>query len=249
MLPRTSLFDSRSTWNVQYIAASNLWDAKHNGTTTFMFDRPNTWNVIYIVRSNRIHRPTSPNTVAAPKKNSHDWSLSHMKRHLQCVEQLHRKKTLIINPCHIWNAIYNARSNRCHPPTSPYNTVPATKKDSHDCSSSHTKRQLQCAEQQVSSSNVTKYCACREKWFSRLIFVTYETLFTMRGATEVIPSNITKYYTCQEKWLSKISKRCGGDPTMIRDRSDHDPRMKLSVRNPHRNRGYNRTDRAFCTKK
>ena len=41
---------------------------------------------------------------------------------------LPRKITLMIDPCHIWNVIYNARSNRSHPPTSP-NIVPATKND------------------------------------------------------------------------------------------------------------------------
>ncbi len=42
--------------------------------------------------------------------------------------------------------IYNARGNRGCPPTSPNNTAPATKNDSHDWSSSHMKRHLQCAE-------------------------------------------------------------------------------------------------------
>ena len=45
------------------------------------------------------------------------------------------------------------------------------------------KRHLQCAEQQASSSNFTKYCACHGKWVSGLILLTYETSFTMRGAT------------------------------------------------------------------
>ena len=61
----------------------------------------------------------------------HASSSSHMKRHLQCVEQqvspsnltkivrLPRKMTCMLDPHHIWNVIYNARSNRCHPPTSP----------------------------------------------------------------------------------------------------------------------------------
>ena len=30
------------------------------------------------------------------------------------------------------------------------------------------KRYLQCAEQQVASSNITKYCACHAKWFSKI---------------------------------------------------------------------------------
>ena len=192
--------------------------------------------------------------------------------------RLPRKMNLMIDPCHTWNAIYNARSNKCHCPNSPNtapatqndspkfcknfsktaetsfpmrgrsendprmiragnrppqpasqqrwlfalatsifywkiqhfalrlsfqispNTAPATKSDSstspttapgtqndcHDWSSSHMKCHLQCAEQPVSSSNITEYCACHEKWISWLIPVTHERLFTMRGATSVI---------------------------------------------------------------
>ena len=53
----------------------------------------------------------------------------------------------------------------------------------HDRCSSHMKRHVQCAEQQESSSNFTKYCTCHAKWLWWLIRVTYETSFTMRGAT------------------------------------------------------------------
>ena len=60
-----------------------------------------------------------------------------MKRHLQCAEQqisstnvtkycgCHVKMALMIDARHILNVIYNGRSNRHHPPTSP-NTAPAT---------------------------------------------------------------------------------------------------------------------------
>ena len=168
-----------------------------------------TWNAIYNARSNKCHCPNSPNTAPATKNESHEWSLSHMKRYLQSAEQqvslskltkycachekwiswlilvthetlftmrgvtsvivqthqilrLPRKMNLMIDPCHTWNAIYNARSNKCHCPNSP-NTAPATKNESHDWSLSHMKRYLQCAEQQVSLSKLTKYCACHEK--------------------------------------------------------------------------------------
>ena len=63
--------------------------------------------------------------------------------------RLPRKMTLMIDPHHIWNVSYNARSNRDVSPTSP-NTAPATKSNSHHWSSSHLKRYLQCAEQHVS---------------------------------------------------------------------------------------------------
>ena len=47
------------------------------------------------------------------------------------------------------------------------------------------KRNLQCAAQQESASNFTKYCACHAKWMSSMICVTYETSFPMRGASQV----------------------------------------------------------------
>ena len=45
---------------------------------------------------------------------------------------------------------------------------------------------LMCAEQQRCFSNITECCACHAKWLSWLIRITYETLFTMHGATCVI---------------------------------------------------------------
>ena len=164
-----------------------------------MIDPHHIWNVIYNARSNKRQPPTSPNSAPATQNESHDWSASHMKRHLQCAERqaspcnilqphqilrLPRKMNLMIDPHHIWNVIYNARSNSQHPPTSP-NTAPATQNESHDWSTSHMKRHLQCAEQQASPSNFNKYCACHAKWISWLIRIAYETSFTMRRATGI----------------------------------------------------------------
>ena len=167
-----------------------------------MIDPHHIWNVIYNALSYRHHTPTSPNTAPATQNESHDWSASHMKGHLQCAEQqastsnltkycachakgiswlirityetsftmrgatgitvpphqiprLPRKMNLMIDPHHIWNVTYNARSNRHHPPTSP-NTAPATQNESHDWCTEHMKRHLQCAEQQSRPSNLTK---------------------------------------------------------------------------------------------
>ena len=77
--------------------------------------------------------------------------------------RLPHRMTRMLDRRHIWNVIYNARSNRCHHPTSP-NTAPATQNDSHAWSSSHMKPHLQCAEQTMSPSKLTKYCACHAKW-------------------------------------------------------------------------------------
>ena len=173
----------------------------------------------------------SPNIAPVKQNDSHAWSWSHMKRHLQCAEKqvspsnltkycachtewlaclivvtyetsftmrgatgvtiqphqilrLPHRMTRMLDRRHIWNVIYNARSNRCHHPTSP-NTAPATQNDSHAWSSSHMKRHLQCAEQQVSRSNLTKYCACHAERLTYLVLIAYETSFTVRGATGV----------------------------------------------------------------
>ena len=99
---------------------------------------------------------------------------------MSCDTRLPRKVTVRCVADMIWNVIYIARSNRPAHPTSP-NTAPATENGCHDWSSSHVKRYLQCAEQQAWPSNLTKYCACHEKWLSWLILVTYETSFPLRG--------------------------------------------------------------------
>ena len=59
-----------------------LCTTKYYSSTTL-----HTWNVIYNARSNMRHSPNSPNTAPATKNESHDWSLTQMKRYLQCAEQ------------------------------------------------------------------------------------------------------------------------------------------------------------------
>ena len=134
--------------------------------------------------------------------------------------RLSRRKSHILSPHHIWNVIYSARSNRCHDPTSP-NTAPATQKDSHASSSSHMKRHLQCAEQQASPSNITKYCACHTKFHFQISLKIFE------NSWNVISNAGT-----------------------IREWSENDPTMKPSVRNPPRNRRYfSSSPRAFSMEK
>ena len=114
------------------------------------------------------------------------------------------------------------------------------------------KRHLQCAEQQVSRSNLTKCCACHAERLTCLILITYQTSFTMRGATGVtlqphqmlrLPRKMTRQNFKEN--LQKQVKRhfqCGADPTMIREWSEHEN----ANRNPPRNRGYFSTSpRAF----
>ena len=71
------------------------------------------------------------------------------------------------------------------------------------------------------------------------------------------PSKLTKYCACHAKWPSNIWQKFAengwnviSNARPIRDRSDHDPRMNPSVRNPPRKRGYfSRSGRAFSIEK
>ena len=105
-----------------------------------------------------------------------------------------RKMILMIDPCLTTNIKYNAGSSRHHPPTSP-NIVPATKNDCHDWSSSNMKRHLQCAEQQASPSNLTKYCTCHENdshdWSASHMKHHLQCAEQQESA-----SNFTKYCAC-----------------------------------------------------
>ena len=60
------------------------------------------------------------------------------------------------------------------------------------------KPHLQCAEQQLSRSNLTKCCACHAERLAYLVLITYETSFTMRGATGV---------TIQPHQILRLSRR------------------------------------------
>ena len=157
--------------------------------------------------------------------------------------RLPRKMILMIDVRHTWHVIYNARSNRSHPPTSP-SVAPATQNDSHHLSSWHMKRYLQCAEEQASPANLTKYCACHAKWLSWLIFVTYGTSFTMRGATGITLQPYQYTAPATQKCTPKSKRnsprtveasipmrgRFDHDPSMIRTWSEHDPTMNSSSR-------------------
>ena len=125
-----------------------------------------------------------------------------------------------------------APATKSDTPRSP-NTAPATQNDSHDWCPPHMKRHFQCAEQQASPSNLTKYCACHAKWLSWLIFVTYGTSLTMRRATSItlrphqilrLPRKIA-FQNLREivRKRLKCHLQCAAGSNMIRTRSEPDP--------------------------
>ena len=215
---------------------------------TRLLYRPRIWNVISNARSNRCHYPTSPNTAPATKndtarfqrkspktgetsfpmrgRSDHDptmiraWSehdptiirpwnrQSATRLATEVTFRAHHEHFLLKNTTFraqsyiqtftkycawtspntapatksdtwtspstapatksdTWTSPSTAPATKSDTWTSPY-TAPVTQKDSHTKSSSHVKRHLQCAEQQVSPSNLTKYCACHEKWHCKM---------------------------------------------------------------------------------
>ena len=119
---------------------------------------------------------------------------------LHQILRLPRKMNLIIDQPHIWHVIYNARTKQSHPPTSP-NSAPATQNQSHHWSTSHMTRHLQCAEQQESPSNFTKYCACHTKSMSLHSIVAALQLphpFSIGDAQMVLP--IQTNYLLYKPW-------------------------------------------------
>ena len=122
-----------------------------------------------------------------------------------------------------WTSPSTAPATKSDTWTSP-NAAPATKNESCAWSSLHMKPHFQCAEQQVSLSNLTKYCACHEKWHCKI-----------------------------SKKISKNRWNVISNAGPIRPWSEHDPIMirawsenENANRNPPRNRGYFSTSpRAF----
>ena len=93
---------------------------------------------------------------------------------------------------------------------------------------SHMKRPVQCAEQQVWTSNLTKYC----EWLSWLIIVTYETSFTLRGATGITlppqqipqqPRKIALQNLLREICRGPLKRHlpCAADSSTIRTQTRH----------------------------
>ena len=129
--------------------------------------------------------------------------------------RLPRKMTLMIDLRHIWNVIYNARSNRHHPPTSP-NTAPATQK----CTPKSKRNSSKTVEASIPmrgrfehdpNMNPNMNSSSRTRPFGELTFRASETHFVLKITTFRAPAiypHFTKYCACHEKWHSKITKYC-----------------------------------------
>ena len=124
------------------IAAETLWIASANRKTI----RRHSDDIPTIIRAwNRHLAPAASETLLVPS-----WRRILYGKIQHFALRLSPKKSP--------NAAPATKSDN---PTSP-NTAPATQNESHDWCASHMKRHFQCAEQAMSTSNLSKYCACHE---------------------------------------------------------------------------------------
>ena len=200
-----------------------LCTTKYYSSTTKYYSSTSLYYKVLLQYYSVLHRTTPVLLCTTKYYSSTNSVLQSTTPVLLCTTQIYTSTTLYYSvlqsttPVLLCTTKYYSGTTPCttkyafarrEAPTSP-NAAPATQGDSHDWSSSHMKRHLQCAEQQDSSSNVTKYCTCHAKWLSWVMSVTYETSFTMRGATGVIhqrhqvlclPRKMTRIINPRDTW-------------------------------------------------
>ena len=150
---------------------------------TRMLNPRRIWHVVYNARSNKIDHPTSPNTAPATQNESKHWSAWHMKRHLLCAEQAKSPSNLTkYCPCHeilklkisaeTPNRKSSSRTRRCGDLTRPIVET-------------HFLRKNTTLPRKVTLQPHQILRLPRKINLSTLIRLTYETPFTMRGASKV----------------------------------------------------------------
>ena len=129
--------------------------------------------------------------------------------------RLPRKVTVMTDPRHIWNVIYNARNNRWHPPTSP-NTAPATHNDSPTFQRNFSKT----AETSFPKRGRFEHDPSRIRAWNRhsatrlateVTFRAHHEHFVLKNTTFRAPAiipNFTEYCACHEKWHFNFTEYC-----------------------------------------
>ena len=139
---------------------------------------------------------------------------------LQQLLRLPQKMTLVINPLHTWNAIYTARSNKCHYPNWP-NIAPATKQESQDWSLStlFTMRGRSENDPRIRSWSENETVTPQPASQTRLLFtpttgILYWKIqhFALRLSFQISPNTAATKCDCHD-WSSSHMKRylqCAG---------------------------------------
>ena len=160
------------------------------GKMTRVIDRPHIWNVIYIF---------TMSGAASVTPQPHQTL------------RLPRKMTPMLGPRHIWNVTYNARSSRCHPPTSP-NIAPAAK----NATAKLQRKFPKTGETSFTMRGRSENDPSMIRPWNRQSATRLATEVTFRGhhehlispttfRTPAIIQSLTKCCPCHEKWHSNLT--------------------------------------------
>ena len=130
---------------------------------------------------------------------------------LHQVLRLPHRMTRRLDPRHIWNAISNARRNKCHPPNSP-NTAPATQND-HPTSGRNLRKTAETSFPMRGRSETVPrpFPSVRNPPLNRGYFFAPDERFVLKNTTFRVPAifpNFTKYCAYHEKWHLNFTKYC-----------------------------------------
>ena len=189
------------------------------------------WNVIYNARSKQSEPRTSPTTAPATQSESHAWSMSHMKRHLQCAKQQEPPSNLTkYCACHEIRSSWfqrkipellppierrfednpNISDDKIvisHPPLrrpSPCDLGDNFVLKNTTCRAPAISQNVTkcCACHEKSHSSFTKYCACHTKWIAPQCSASHMKCHFQCAEQVKSPANLTKYCPCHRKSMS-----------------------------------------------
>ena len=134
---------------------------------------------------------------------------------LHQVLRLPRKMTRMLDPRHIWNVISNARSNICHPPTSP-NTAPVTqndhpKSDRNLLKTAETSFPMRGRSENDPSTFRDRFRQSATRRVTEVTFRAPDEHFVLKNTTFRAPAifpNFTKYCAYHAKWHLNFTKYC-----------------------------------------
>ena len=125
--------------------------------------------------------------------------------------RLPRKMTVMTRPRHTWNAIYNARNNKCHCPNSP-NTAPATQNDSPTFQRNCWKTaETSFPMRGRSDQDPSRKPSAATRLATEVTFHAHHKHFVLKNTTFRVPAiipNFTEYCACHEKWHFNFTKYC-----------------------------------------
>ena len=134
---------------------------------------------------------------------------------LHQVLRLPRKMTRMLDPRHIWNVISNARSNICHPPTSP-NTAPVTqndhpKSDRNLLKTAETSFPMRGRSENDPSTVRDRFRQSATRRVTEVTFRAPDEHFVLKNTKFRAPAifpNFTKYCAYHAKWHLNFTKYC-----------------------------------------